>query len=198
MIVKRIFDLVFVIPGLLVLSPLFILVSILIKFDSNGPIFFKQERVGKNGQLFLIYKFRTMVVNAQSLGTKITVGKDSRITRTGSFLRKYKLDELPQLINVLAGEMSLVGPRPEVPEYVSYWPKDMYQLILSVPPGITDFASIEFHDENDLLEGVSDPIDKYISEIIPKKLEYYARYVRERSILLDLWLILRTIGVILR
>lgn len=198
MIAKRIFDLVFVLPGLLVLSPIFILVSILIKLDSKGPVFFKQERVGKNGQLFLIYKFRTMVVNAQSLGAKITIGKDSRITRAGLFLRKYKLDELPQLINVLTGEMSLVGPRPEVTEYVAYWPQDMYQLILSVPPGITDFASIEFRDENDMLEGVSDPVGKYVNEIIPKKLEYYSRYVRERSILIDLWLILRTIALIIR
>lgn len=198
MIAKRIFDLFFVLPGLLVLSPIFILVSILIKFDSNGPVFFKQERVGKNGQLFLIYKFRTMVVNAQSLGAKITIGKDSRITRIGSFLRKHKLDELPQLINVLNGEMSLVGPRPEVPEYVAYWPKEMHQLILSVPPGITDFASIEFRDENDMLEGVSDPVAMYVNEIIPKKLDYYSRYVHERSLLTDIRLILRTIALIIR
>lgn len=198
MIAKRIFDLVFVIPGLLVLLPIFILLSIFIKFDSTGPIFFKQKRVGKNGRTFLIYKFRTMVVNAESLGAKVTVGKDSRITRAGSLLRKYKLDELPQLINVLTGEMSLVGPRPEVPEYVAYWPKNMYQLILSVPPGITDFASIEFRDENIILEGVSDPVGKYVNEIIPKKLEYYSRYVRERSIWVDFCLILRTIGCIIR
>ena len=198
MIVKRIFDLVFVIPGLLTLFPVFVLVAIWIKNDSTGPIFFRQVRVGKSGQPFRIFKFRTMVVNAESLGEKVTVGKDPRITRSGGFLRKYKLDELPQLINVLNGEMSLVGPRPEVPEYVAHWPEEIRDLVLSVPPGITDFASIEFRDENDMLQGASDPVEKYIKEIIPIKLGYYARYVRERSILLDFRLILRTINAILR
>ena len=198
MIVKRIFDLVFVIPGLLTLFPVFVLVAIWIKNDSTGPIFFRQVRVGKSGQPFRIFKFRTMVVNAESLGEKVTVGKDPRITRSGGFLRKYKLDELPQLINVLNGEMSLVGPRPEVPEYVAHWPEEIRDLVLSVPPGITDFASIEFRDENDMLQGASDPVEKYIKEIIPIKLGYYARYVRERSILLDFRLILRTINAIFR
>ena len=198
MITKRIFDLFFVIPGLFLLSPIFLFLALWIKIDSTGPIFFRQERVGKSGNLFRIFKFRTMVADAESLGAKITVGKDPRITRSGVFLRKYKLDELPQLINILKGEMSLVGPRPEVPEYVAYWPIDVCDLILSVPPGITDYASIEFRNENELLEGVVDPVETYVREIMPIKLEYYVRYVRERSILLDFWLVLRTIAAIFR
>lgn len=198
MFTKRIFDLVFVIPGLLLLAPIFLFLAFWIKMDSTGPIFFRQERVGKSGNLFWIFKFRTMVFNAESLGAKVTVGQDPRITRGGEFLRKYKLDELPQLINILKGEMSLVGPRPEVPEYVAYWPVDMYKLILSVPPGITDYASIEFRNENELLEGAANPVETYVREIMPIKLEYYERYVRERSILLDFWLVLRTITAIFR
>lgn len=198
MIAKRIFDLIFVIPGLLILFPVFVFAALWIKNDSRGPVFFRQERVGKSGKSFLIFKFRTMVVDAESLGAKITVGKDPRITRSGVFLRKYKLDELPQLINILKGEMSLVGPRPEVPEYVAYWPIDVLDLILSVPPGITDYASIEFRNENELLEGVVDPVETYVREIMPNKLEYYVKYVRERSIFLDFWLVLRTIAAIFR
>ena len=196
MFAKRIFDLVFVVPGLLLLTPVFLFLALLIAVDSPGPVFFRQVRVGKSGSLFQIYKFRTMVLNAESLGAKVTIGQDPRITRTGTFLRKYKLDELPQLINILKGEMSLVGPRPEVPEYVSYWPMDMYELILSVPPGITDYASIEFRNESELLEGVADPVEVYVREIMPVKLEYYARYVKDRGVFLDFWLILRTIAAI--
>lgn len=196
MIAKRIFDLILVIPGLVIFLPLFIFIALWVKSDSRGPIFFRQERVGKSGSLFNIFKFRTMVFNAESLGAKVTVGKDSRITRSGLFLRKYKLDELPQLINVLKGDMSLVGPRPEVPEYVAYWPAEIRNRVLSVPPGITDFASIEFRCENDLLGGASDPVEMYVREIIPVKLEYYDKYVRERSIMLDVRLILRTIAII--
>lgn len=198
MIAKRIFDLIFVIPGLLVLSPVFVLVAIWIKLDSRGPIFFRQKRVGKLGHSFRIFKFRTMVFNAESLGAKVTVGKDPRITRIGGILRKYKLDELPQLINVLIGEMSLVGPRPEVPDYVEHWPEEVREQVLSVSPGITDYASIEFRNENDLLVGASDPVEKYIQEIMPIKLSYYTRYVQDRSVWLDFLLILKTIGVILR
>ena len=198
MIAKRIFDLIFVIPGLLFLFPVFVLAALWIKNDSRGPVFFRQERVGKSGKPFLIFKFRTMVADAESLGTKITVGKDPRITRSGVFLRKCKLDELPQLINVLKGDMSLVGPRPEVPEYVAYWPIDMYDLILSVPPGITNFTSIEFRNENELLKSVDNPVETYVKKIMPIKLEYYVRYVKERSIFLDFWLVLRTIAAIFR
>lgn len=198
MIAKRIFDLIFTVPGLVVLFPVFVIVTIWIKFDSPGPVFFRQERIGRWGESFRIFKFRTMVFNAESLGEKVTVGADPRITRSGVFLRKYKLDELPQLINILRGEMSLVGPRPEVPEYVAYWPSKIKDLILSVPPGITDLASIEFRNENALLEGAADPVDKYIKEIMPIKLDYYVKYVAERSVYLDFLLILRTMLVIMR
>lgn len=198
MLFKRIFDLVFVIPGLLVLAPLFLFLAIWIKTHSKGPVFFRQERVGKKGEIFRIFKFRTMIINAESFGAKVTVGNDPRITRSGQILRKYKLDELPQLINVLMGQMSLVGPRPEVPEYVAYWPNDVRELVLSVPPGITDFASIEFRNENELLEKTEDPVSEYVNKIIPIKLNFYVRYVRERSVVLDLLLIIRTIKVIIR
>ena len=197
MFAKRIFDLFFVIPGLLLFSPIFLLLALWIKTDSTGPVFFRQERVGKEGKLFRIFKFRTMVQNAEFLGAKVTIGRDPRITRSGELLRKYKLDELPQLLNILNGEMSLVGPRPEVAEYVEYWPADIRELVLSVPPGITDFASIEFRNENELLETAEDPIAEYIYKIIPIKLDYYVRYVHERSISLDFLLILRTIKVII-
>lgn len=197
MILKRIFDLCFTIPGVLLLVPLFLILAIWIKMDSPGPIFFRQGRVGKGRRLFNIFKFRTMVTNAEQIGTKVTVGKDPRITRSGNFLRKYKLDELPQLINVLKGEMSLVGPRPEVPEYVKYWPENIADIVLSVPPGITDYAAIEFRNENELLEKSDDPVAMYIEKIIPIKLNYYVKYVRKRNILLDVWLVLRTIKVIL-
>jgi lipopolysaccharide/colanic/teichoic acid biosynthesis glycosyltransferase len=196
-IFKRLFDLIFVIPSLVILLPVFLLVTIWIKIDSSGPVFFRQERVGKFGQIFKVFKFRTMVMNAESLGARVTIGQDPRITHSGSFLRKYKIDELPQLINVLTGEMSLVGPRPEVPEYVSCWPDKLRDIVLSVPPGITDFASIEFRNENNILEGSLNPIEKYVNEIIPIKLEYYVRYVNERSIWLDFKLILKTISLIL-
>ena len=198
MISKKIFDLIIVVPGVLVLWPIFLVIGVWIKFDSRGPIFFRQGRVGKSGCLFKIFKFRTMVVNAESLGAKVTVGQDPRITRSGIFLRKYKLDELPQLINVLLGDMSLVGPRPEVPEFVKYWPEESRKLVLSVPPGITDFASIYFRDENAMLEGVKNPVEKYINDIIPIKLRYYTKYVDECSIFLDIKLIVKTIQVIFR
>lgn len=190
---KRIFDLVFVIPGLLVLLPIFIVVSIAIKLDSSGPIFFRQSRVGRNGILFSILKFRTMVVNADKIGGRITIGYDTRVTRVGGFLRRYKLDELPQLINVIKGEMSLVGPRPEVPEYVSYYPEDVKETVLSVPPGITDQASIEFSNESEILGQSEDPTFTYVNDIIPVKLNYYIWYVENRSLLLDIKLIIRTI-----
>lgn len=193
MFTKRLFDLALVIPGLMVLSPLFIIISLWIKVDSSGPVFFRQKRVGQYGKEFNIFKFRTMVVDAESLGDKVTVGSDSRITKSGVFLRKYKVDELPQLINVLKGEMSLVGPRPEVPEYVAYWDAGDKEEVLSVPPGITDFASIEFKDENDMLVNSKNPVDKYIKEIVPLKLEYNKRYVRERSVWLDISLIFKTL-----
>jgi len=196
MVAKRIMDLVLVIPGLLILLPVLALVSLWIKFDSTGPVIFKQKRIGMDGVSFLILKFRTMVVDSEKLGAKVTVENDSRITKSGGFLRKYKLDELPQLINVLKGDMSLVGPRPEVSEYVAYWPADLRKIILSVPPGITDFSSIEFRNESELLKDETETDKIYINDILPIKLKYYVKYVNERSLWMDIVLIARTIRAI--
>jgi len=198
MIVKRLFDLVFAIAGTILLLPLFAIIALRIRLDSPGPVFFRQERVGRFGVPFLIYKFRTMCLDAEAKGRQITVGMDPRITRSGLWLRRYKLDELPQLFNVIRGEMSLVGPRPEVPRYVALYPDDLRELVLSVPPGITDFASIEYRDENAILAGASDPEQAYIHEVMPAKLAYCVRYVTERSLWLDLKLILATIGALLK
>lgn len=193
---KRLFDLFFVIPGLIILSPVFLVVSFLIKAKDGGDILFKQTRVGKGGKHFKVLKFRTMVVDAEKLGAKVTTGNDSRITPVGAVLRKYKLDELPQLINVLIGNMSLVGPRPEVPEYVEFYPEETKKVIFSVHPGITDKASIEFVDENDMLTGSKDPIEDYKNKILPVKLAYSVEYVKERSIWVDFNLILKTVSAI--
>jgi len=193
MIFKRLFDLFFVIPGLLILSPVFLLIALLIKRDDNGPILFKQVRVGQHGKLFKVLKYRTMVVDTEKKGAKVTTGGDPRITQAGHWLRKYKLDELPQLFNVLKGDMSLVGPRPEVPEYVKFYTKEQKQTVLSVPPGITDLASIEFRNENDLLAGSKDPVKDYREKVLPIKLKYYEQYVKERSLWLDFKIIIKTI-----
>lgn len=190
---KRIFDFVLSLAGLIILSPFFIVISILIRKDGKGSIFFKQKRVGKNSKEFLIYKFRTMVPDAERLGTQITIGKDNRITRVGAFLRKYKLDELPQLINVLVGEMSLVGPRPEVPRYVNMYSEEQRKVLL-VRPGITDLASIRYKDENDLLGNVEDPEQFYINTIMPDKLKLNLEYIEKSNIFLDLFIILKTIA----
>jgi len=196
MLSKRIFDLFFVIPGLIVLLPIFALVALIIKLKDGGNVLFKQTRVGKNGKHFKVLKFRTMVMNAEQLGDKITTGSDPRITPIGSFLRKYKLDELPQLINVLKGEMSLVGPRPEVPEYVEYYPAETREIVLSVPPGITDKASIEFVNENELLSDSDDPVSDYKNKVLPVKLAYNVDYVKERSLWMDFSLIFKTVAAI--
>lgn len=196
MLSKRIFDLFFVIPGLTVLSPVFLVISVLIKTRDGGDVLFKQVRVGKNGKLFNVLKFRTMVPDAEKLGNKVTTGNDPRITPIGAVLRKYKLDELPQLINVLKGEMSLVGPRPEVPEYVEFYPEKTKEIVFSVPPGITDKASIEFVNENDLLTDAADPVKAYREKVLPIKLAYYEDYVRERTLWMDFNLVLKTISAI--
>lgn len=193
MILKRLFDLFFSLLVMLILVPFFLLISVWIKVGSAGPVFFRQKRIGQFGKPFYIFKFRTMVVDAESIGRQITVGEDSRITRSGSFLRKYKLDELPQLLNVIRGEMSLAGPRPEVPRYVALYPEAVKQLVLSVPPGITDPASLEYKDENRILGEAADPDQMYIDEIMPAKLAYYERYVAERSLWGDFKLIFATL-----
>lgn len=194
---KRILDVILSIVGLLLLSPVFLITAALIKLDSDGPVFFQQERVGRFGRYFNILKFRTMVNNAQSIGASITIGNDSRITRCGNYLRKYKLDELPQLINVLKGDMSLVGPRPEVAEYVKYYPEDVKHRVLSVRPGITDVASLKFLNEAKMLSEAEDPLRCYVDEILPIKLKYYTEYVDNRSLIKDFSIIVSTILSIL-
>lgn len=197
LVIKRIFDIMSSFCGLVILSPILIIVAIFIKLDSNGPVFFKQKRVGKNKEIFEIYKFRTMVTDAEKLGRQITVGNDSRVTDVGKFIRKCKLDELPQLINVLKGEMSLVGPRPEVPRYVDLYDEYQKQILL-VKPGITDYASIEFRNENEILGQSKNPDKTYIEDIMPAKIEFNMRYIRNISLIEDIKLILATIIVILK
>ncbi len=197
MIAKRIFDLIFALTGTILLLPVFVCIVVWIKLDSSGAVFFRQERVGQFGKSFRIFKFRTMCLDAEANGRQITVGEDPRITRSGKFLRHYKLDELPQLLNVISGEMSLVGPRPEVPRYVALYPSDVRKQVLSVPPGITDYASIEYKDENAILGRAVDPDRAYIEEVMPVKLCYYQRYVAERSLWVDFKLIMKTLKAII-
>lgn len=197
MIAKRIFDLYCSLLGVLFLAPLFLVISFWIKLDSPGPVFFRQERVGRFGNSFRIFKFRTMCLDAENKGRQITVGEDPRITKSGRFLRKTKLDELPQLFNVIMGEMSLVGPRPEVPCYVALYPAKVRELVLSVPPGITDYASIEYKDEYAILCRSADPNKAYIEEVMPVKLAYCQRYVAERSLWIDFKLIIITFSTLL-
>ncbi|NPA40339.1 MAG: sugar transferase [Thermodesulfobacteria bacterium] len=194
---KRIFDFVVTSIGLLCLLPFFCIIGGLIKLQDKGPIFFKQKRVGKNFKPFYIYKFRTMIVNAEKLGPLVTKGEDPRITPIGKFLRKFKIDELPQLINVLKGEMSLVGPRPEVPKYVEIFKKD-YENILKVKPGITDYASIYFRDEEEVLKNYPNPEEGYIKEVLPQKIKFYYKYLNEISFLTDLKLIFLTFWKIIK
>ena len=193
---KRIFDIILSLFGLIILLPFMLIIAILIKIDSKGPVFFKQLRVTKNGREFKILKYRTMRVGSDKY-SQITVGKDERITKIGSFLRKYKLDEIPQLINVLIGDMSLVGPRPEVPKYVALY-TDEQKEILKVRAGITDYASIEFSNENDLLALEEDPEKAYIEKVMPKKIELNKKYLSEISVLMDIKIILLTIKKILK
>jgi lipopolysaccharide/colanic/teichoic acid biosynthesis glycosyltransferase len=192
LILKRGFDIIFSLLGLIVLLPIFLVISIVIKVDSKGPVFFRQVRVGKNGKEFKILKFRTMVVDAEKKGMQITVGRDSRITKSGYILRKFKLDELPQLINVLIGDMSFVGPRPEVPKYVALYDENQ-KSVLKVKPGITDIASIEYRDENTLLGQSGNPEKIYIEEVMPTKLKLNMEYIKDISIVNDIKLILKTI-----
>ena len=193
---KRIFDIISSLFGLILLSPFMIIIAILIKLDSKGPIFFKQVRVTKNGREFKIFKYRTMKIGSDKY-SQITVGKDSRITKVGDFLRKYKLDEIPQLINVLIGDMSLVGPRPEVPKYVALYTEEQRE-ILKVRAGITDYASIEFSNENDILANETDPEKAYIEKIMPRKIGLNKKYLSEISVMTDIKIILLTIKKILK
>jgi len=189
---KRLFDILLSFIGLLLLQPLFVVVAIMIKVDSTGPIFFRQGRVGKNFRRFMIYKFRTMVVDAEKKGLRITSGGDHRITSAGRILRKFKIDELPQLFNVLKGDMSFVGPRPEVEEYVKLYEKD-YQEILKRRPGITDVSSIIFREEEAVLKNQADPEGYYKKILLPEKIRLAKEYIAHSSFLYDLKLILNTL-----
>ena len=177
----RFFDFILSLVGLVVLAPILIVLAIWIKIDSKGPVFYKQVRVGQNGIDFGLFKFRSMVVDADKKGLITVGGRDPRITRSGYFIRKYKLDELPQLINVLVGDMSLVGPRPEVRKYVELY-TDEQQKVLSAKPGITDYASIEYMDENEILGKSSDPEKTYIEEIMPEKIKYNMKYIQNKNV----------------
>jgi lipopolysaccharide/colanic/teichoic acid biosynthesis glycosyltransferase len=190
---KRSFDITASLIGIIILLPVFLLVAIWIKLDSPGPILFQQVRVGRNGQEFAIYKFRSMVVAAESLGKQITIGDDRRITPSGKLLRQFKLDELPQLFNVLKGDMSLVGPRPEVPSYVQLYAPEQ-RRVLDVRPGITDLASIEFRHESELLAQFADPEHAYIHEIMPKKLALNLQYIDRANLITDFLIILQTVA----
>jgi lipopolysaccharide/colanic/teichoic acid biosynthesis glycosyltransferase len=195
---KRLFDWLASTCGLLALAPVLVVLAVWIKLDSPGPVFFRQERVGRWGKLFRIHKFRTMVTDAERRGLQITVGADARVTRVGQWLRKYKLDELPQLLDVWLGHMSLVGPRPEVPRYVACYPAKVRDVVLSVRPGITDRASIEFKDENLILGRATDPNKAYVEEVLPIKLKYYVEYIETNSLLGDVKLIIRTLAALIR
>jgi lipopolysaccharide/colanic/teichoic acid biosynthesis glycosyltransferase len=197
LVAKRIFDGLFSSIGLIFISPIFILLSILIALDSQGGIFYKQVRIGKNMRPFKLLKFRTMYANSDRNGLLTVGNKDNRITRIGYYLRKYKLDELPQLINVLIGDMSFVGPRPEVEKYVKLYNNEQ-QKVLSVKPGITDWASIRYVNESELLAQSCEPEKTYINEIMPAKLAINLEYVKQNNLLIDIKIILHTFKAILR
>lgn len=197
MLAKRLFDLAGALAGLLLLAPLMLGIAGWIWCDSHGPVLFRQLRVGRHGQPFHIYKFRTMTAGAEA-GGQLSLADDTRVTRAGRVLRRCKLDELPQLFNVLLGQMSLVGPRPEVPRYVAHYPPAVRALVLSVRPGITDWAALRFRHEGDILQAAADPEQAYLRQILPVKLRYYSRYVRRRSLAIDVTIVLYTIGALLR
>jgi lipopolysaccharide/colanic/teichoic acid biosynthesis glycosyltransferase len=195
---KRAFDLLGAALGLLLLSPLMLAIALAIKLDSRGPVFFRQQRVGRHGKLFRIHKFRSMVADAPQRGPALTVGDDPRITRVGRWLRRTRLDELPQLIDVLAGHMSLVGPRPEVPQYVAQYPAALRERALSVRPGITDPSSLLYLDEAELLARAADPEREYVDVILPRKLQCAADYAAQASLRSDVGVLLRTLRLLMQ
>jgi len=193
---KRLFDIIFALIGLISLSPILVIISLLILLDSKGPVLFNQVRVGLNNKDFKIFKFRTMRLGSDKLGL-LTVGdKDPRITRIGYFLRKYKLDEFPQLFNVLIGNMSFVGPRPEVRKYVNLYSKEDLE-ILNVKPGITDYASIKYRNEVELIKQIDNPEKIYIEEIMPEKIKINKLYINNNNLFIDIKIILKTFATIL-
>jgi len=195
-LLKRVFDIVCSFFGIVILLPVFIVISLFVVLDSRGGIFYRQVRVGKNNKDFFLLKFRTMQSGADKKGLLTVGSKDSRVTRVGYYLRKYKLDELPQLFNVLFGGMSLVGPRPEVRKYVDLYNQEQQQ-VLSVKPGITDYASIEYSNENEILAKAENPEQTYITEIMPHKLLLNLKYIHEQGFITDVKIIFRTIGKII-
>jgi lipopolysaccharide/colanic/teichoic acid biosynthesis glycosyltransferase len=194
-VLKRFLDIVVSSAALVILAPLFVVVAVLIKLDSSGPVFYRGRRVGRLGKVFRIYKFRTMVVDADKIGGPSTSADDPRITRVGKWVRRFNLDELPQFINVLKGDMSLVGPRPDVPEVVSLYPGEERKAVLSVRPGITDWATVWIGNEGERLRGATDPHEKYLKEIWPEKRRLQLEYVRNRSFLTDLKILGLTLKV---
>ena len=193
---KRLFDVFWTVLGLAVLWPLFLLLALVIRLGDGGPVFFRQERVGRRGRRFRIIKFRTMVVDAERRGELLTVGRDPRTTRVGSWARRFKLDELPQLLNVLAGDMSLVGPRPEVPRYVALYTPDQ-RRVLELTPGITDRASIRYRNESELLAQAVDPERFYIDQVMPDKIRLNLEYAAQATLLRDVLVILNTLRCML-
>ncbi len=190
---KRLFDVLVSLFGLIITLPLFLIIAIFIKLNSKGPVFYKGIRVGRYGKPFRIYKFRTMVANAEKTGPSSTSEDDPRITKIGKFLRKYNLDELPQLINILKDEMSLVGPRPQVPWAVELYSQEEKETILSVRPGLTDYASLKFINEGEILRGSKDPDRDYLGKIDPEKRKLNLEYVKNHSIWIDFKIILKTL-----
>ena len=196
MIIKRLFDIIASLIGIIILSPVLLLISLFIVFESGFPILYRQKRVGKDNKDFFLLKFRSMNNGADKKGL-LTIGeKDSRITRVGYYLRKYKLDELPQLLNVLTGNMSIVGPRPEVRKYVDLYSDDQ-KKVLSVKPGITDYASMEYTNENEILAKSTEPEQLYIQEVMPKKLFLNQKYIQEMGLITDIKIIFKTISKII-
>lgn len=194
---KRLFDLFVACCALLLLSPLLLGIALAIKLDSPGPVFFRQVRVGRGGREFRIHKFRTMVVNDEARSAQITVGADPRITHVGAWLRRTKCDELAQLIDVLQGTMSMVGPRPEVPRYVALYPEALKRQVLAVRPGITDVASLTYRRESELLAQAADPEREYVEVVMPAKLRLAARYARQATVRTDVAILIQTLRILL-
>lgn len=197
LILKRIFDIVVSLVMLIILLPVFILLGIAIKIDSSGPIFFRQERITQYGRKFKIFKFRTMVNNAEKLGTQVTVGNDSRITKVGSFIRNCRLDEISQLLNILTGDMTFVGTRPEVKKYVDHYTNDMMATLL-LPAGVTSLASIYYKDEAELLEKSNNPDKTYVEEILPEKMKYNLQSIKKFNFLEDIKIMFMTVLAVIK
>ena len=197
LILKRIFDIVVSLIMLIILLPVFIILGVAIKIDSSGPIFFRQERITQYGRTFRIFKFRTMVNNAEKLGTQVTVGNDSRITRVGSFIRECRLDEISQLLNILTGDMTFVGTRPEVKKYVDHYTNDMMATLL-LPAGVTSLASIYYKDEAELLEKSANPDKTYVEEILPEKMKYNLQSIKKFNFLEDIKIMFMTVLAVIK